>query len=107
MEKIPPPEQNKKEQELNEIRERFPLPPGHEQDAEKVKELHDIILKASKSDEAIRTLLNFAISLDKKYPDARKYCLFHVISGSTMVETSKFDFEGEDSIEKFLKSLAL
>lgn len=52
---------------------------------------------------------DFADSLKKKYGerDVYKYALFHILGGSTGYEdlVEHFDFPGEDSVERFIRSL--
>lgn len=57
--------------------------------------------------EKYEELVGFLKGLGKRYPDARSYLAFHIASGSTPREGSieHFDFEGEDSIEKFLEGM--
>ena len=44
--------------------------------------------------------------LNEKYPDALYYELYHVLIGSTPPEyVNKFEFPGDDSVEKFFRSL--
>jgi hypothetical protein len=51
-------------------------------------------------------MFDFAMKLKKRYPDCRKYRAFHQLIGSSPPEDAlSGDFEGEDSIEAFLKSL--
>ncbi len=50
--------------------------------------------------------VEFANRLRKKYPDCGDYLMWHIMAGSTPVgEPPKFDFPGEDSLEKFINSL--
>jgi hypothetical protein len=40
-----------------------------------------------------------------KYPDYRNYELYHLLVGSTpSIPCEKFDFPGDDSIERFIRS---
>ncbi|TSC70367.1 MAG: hypothetical protein CEO12_391 [Parcubacteria group bacterium Gr01-1014_46] len=48
-------------------------------------------------------MLEFVGRVESKYPDCRSYELFHLLIGSTPLNPTKFDFPGEDSIEKFLR----
>ncbi|MCX6701674.1 MAG: hypothetical protein NTX96_00570 [Candidatus Zambryskibacteria bacterium] len=44
--------------------------------------------------------------LRKKYPDWQNYRVYHLLVGSDLLEPTKyFDFPGDDSIEKFIRSL--
>ena len=50
-----------------------------------------------------------AKELREKYPDAGKYALWHVLIGSTDIESMPMtheDFPSEDSIELFIDNLA-
>ena len=43
-------------------------------------------------------------ALKVKYPNARDYMMFHLVSGSTLREFNGcFDFEPEDSVEAFIE----
>jgi len=112
MEKFPPPENNKN-LELKGFLKLYPLPEEHKNKAELALELKKIIsslIKKSsrKNDfEHYNKLANFALNLEKRYKNARQYYLFHVLIGSSITKTSKFDFEGDDSIEKFLRSQSI
>jgi hypothetical protein len=107
-EKINNPEQNNNEFEKAEFLEKYPLPEGQEDKLETAIELKKIYDKLIDEDEGYGVFENFqnqGSSLEKKYgSNARKYYLFHMLVGSTGMETSKFDFAGEDSIEKFLRA---
>jgi hypothetical protein len=51
---------------------------------------------------------DLADELEKKYPNARKYYLFHIMIGSTFDRkdcSSGFDFPGDDSIAKLIDNL--
>ncbi len=50
--------------------------------------------------------IEFVDNLKKKYPDYEHYRLYHLFIGSTPWEDCpKFDFPGDDSIEKLINSL--
>jgi len=52
-------------------------------------------------------MLDFAKKLEERRPNCRDYRVFHQLIGSTPpAGTLSGDFEGEDSIEAFFKSLA-
>ena len=54
-----------------------------------------------------KVMLDFATKLEERHPGARKYRVFHQLIGSTpLADVLSGDFEGEDSIEAFFKSLA-
>lgn len=66
--------------------------------------------KVNNKPDAFKKAYNFALELKDKHDDARSVALFHVISGSTIdgmkdPNIKKFDFEGEDSIAKFIDNL--
>lgn len=49
----------------------------------------------------------FLKKLEKKYPDHTNYRLYHLLDSSTLFKNCpKFDFPGDDSVEKFLRSHA-
>lgn len=49
-------------------------------------------------------ILAFHDRLKERYPDVRACRLFHLISGSTVwMPIRRFDFQGEDSIEAFIR----
>jgi hypothetical protein len=51
-------------------------------------------------------IFEFSKYLEGKYPECKKYRLFHVLIGSSIPkECDKSDFEGNDSILSFLDSL--
>jgi len=57
-------------------------------------------------DEFLQRQVEFVDNLKKKYSDYEKYRLYHLLIGSTPWEDCpKFDFPGEDSIEKLINSL--
>ncbi len=59
-------------------------------------------------DEFLQRQTEFVDNLKKKYPDCEKYRFYHLFVGSTPWEDCpKFDFPGEDSIEKFIESLEI
>lgn len=51
------------------------------------------------------------MQIKKRYPDSRRYRIFHILIGSGIPEDFpkneiiEEDFPGEDSVEKFLESL--
>jgi hypothetical protein len=71
-----------------------------------VKELKEKILSAISGEhiqEKYSQTVDFAYYLLDKYPEARTYQLFHVLTGSTTpIILQNFDFPGEDSVEKFI-----
>ena len=42
--------------------------------------------------------------LRAKYPDYNDYRLYHFLIGSTVYDRAKFDFPGEDSVQKFIEA---
>lgn len=51
-------------------------------------------------------LIDFTSSLKKKYPDVQDYEMWHFLICSSLppgVKLPKFDFDGEDSVLKFIK----
>ena len=107
VEKINNPEQNNNEFNEAEFLEKCPLPEGQEDKTETAIELRKIynkLLDESVGLEVFEKFQNQGIKLEKKYKNTRKYYLFHLLIGSTKTKTSEFDFPGEDSIEKFLRS---
>jgi len=59
-------------------------------------------------DEFLQRQAEFVDNLKKKYSDCEKYRLYHLFIGSTPWEDCpKFDFPGEDSVEKFIESLEI
>ncbi|MBI2465639.1 MAG: hypothetical protein HYV66_00165 [Candidatus Sungbacteria bacterium] len=49
-------------------------------------------------------VVNKARELESIYPDYGDYELYHLLIGSTTRDRSKFDFPGEDSVQKFIDS---
>ena len=85
--------------------ERPPATPKPQEQLE--KELRQIL--ADMTDEQLDAYTDFGPMLLKKYPpeECRKLRLFHLVIGSSPPDnTVAGDFEGEDSIEKFIRSLA-
>lgn len=116
-EKIPP-QENNKNPELKALLEAYPLPEEHKDKAELALELKKIINSLHEKDakennfnnwEAIGSLVKklrakYIKDESKNKKGSGEYYLLHMISGSTGVKTAEFDFPGEDSIEKFLRS---
>ena len=73
-----------------------------------IKELKDKWNEAYKKD-ALGThekIIEFAEKIKNKYPDYQDYMLYHLLIGSIpKSKLPKFDFPGEDSVEKFIESL--
>lgn len=69
------------------------------------------IIKKYITDNNVRALhkltYEYPTDLEKKYPNARKYRLFHLLIGSTATskECEYFDLPGEGSIEKYINEL--
>ncbi|MEI6597266.1 MAG: hypothetical protein WCL13_03630 [bacterium] len=58
--------------------------------------------------EIYEKICDLADELEKKYPDARKYYLFHTMINSGMKRqdcSAGFDFSGDDSIAKLIDDL--
>ncbi|MBI3634371.1 MAG: hypothetical protein HY228_02005 [Candidatus Yonathbacteria bacterium] len=94
---------------MNEHIESFPKE-THEKDEQKVNALRKILDEKVLKDHKLNIKINKrGHYLEDTYPDASKYRLYHLLIGSTIPadakETLIFDFEGEDSIEKFIESL--
>ena len=74
------------------------------------KRIEELKIKAAKRLGGIeynKVMFDFATKLEKRRPDARKYRAFHQLIGSTpSPDALHGDFEGEDSIEAFLKLLS-
>jgi hypothetical protein len=50
-------------------------------------------------------VIEFHDYLKKKYPNAREHRLFHLISGSTLLDSyDDMDFDGIDSVENFINT---
>ena len=47
-------------------------------------------------------VISKARELESIYPDYSDYELYHLLIGSTIDDRSKFDFPGEDSVQKFI-----
>lgn len=80
-------------------------------DEEKIAEIKTKLDAAFDKDEDIANIFqktsNFARELQKKYPDFRNYRLYHLLILSSVGEgdCDKFDFPGDDSVEKFIDEL--
>ena len=54
-------------------------------------------------------LIEYVAYLRRKYADAEKYAMFHVLGGSSIdpkIGVTNEDFPGDDSVEGFLEKLA-
>lgn len=74
------------------------------------KELKEKLNLAYKTDAMVthQRMLDFTNIIRGKYSDYSKYRLWHLLIGSTIGDASKithFDFPGDLSVEKFIKSL--
>ena len=92
------------------MKEQIEIQPNEEAMAEAVKKklnfLYSLDVKVMM--EIYNKIYDLANQLQMKYPDARKYYLFHIIIGSTPERkncSAGFDFPGEDSIVKHLDDL--
>lgn len=75
---------------------------------EKIEKARLLIAELIKKDVRFTTneIAKFGKELQEKYPDYHDYRLYCVLIGSTPEKKcSKFDFEGDDSVENFLESL--
>lgn len=83
----------------------------NEEIEEKVATLRKIMLeaydKAPVRLDITRKINEFGYYLENKYPGCFDYRLYRLLVGITPPEKgcSEFDFSGEDSVEKFIKSL--
>ncbi len=96
---------NQQEPENNEKAEFFemyPLPKGFETKADKAWELKQIVSTIYNDNEKSKKLVDFANKIIEEYPDATKCYLWQVIIGGSREITTRFDYEDEYSIEKFL-----
>lgn len=110
MEKFPPQENDK---EKDDFLLRYPLPEEFKDKLGTAMELKKIISSLIEKDlpendfKNFKELSEFAKKLKIKYKDAGEYYLYHLMIGSSLNKErmpTKFDFQGEDSIEFFLKS---
>jgi hypothetical protein len=75
-----------------------------------VSELKELLMAAYNSDEVLDSYSNHEFIVKKaselriKYSDFNDYEMYHVLIGSSK-ECTKFDFPGDNSVEKFLRSL--
>jgi len=108
-----PPQENNTNLELTEFLKHYPLPEIYKDKTELAFELKKIISSFIEKDSTENGFKNFnefgdfARNLRIKYKDAGQHYLYHMLIGSSFGEEkmpTKFDFDGEDSIEKFLKS---
>lgn len=76
--------------------------------AQELKKLYDIILQHGHGD-LLRwhsAMCDRVQELQKRHPDYQSYRLYHLLIGSTPQNEQSvplFDFEGDDSIEKFVR----
>lgn len=99
--------------------EKFPLGDNSQKETEKneilLKNLYNMLERASQ--EARKTgnlvsfmnsLADFALNLERKYPDARSRRLWHLLAHSTPGPeyiNNMEDYPGEDSIARFIERL--
>ena len=91
----------------DEFFEQYPLPENLKQYADKAWKLYQLKSILYKDNEKYKALTDFANKIEETNPDVSKYYLFQMIIGGSYEITTEFDFEGEDSIEKFLMSFKL
>lgn len=103
--------QENKNSEQEEFFKIYPLPEAHKDGAGLAFELKKIINSLIEKDsnkngfENFTAMSNFAKKLKEKYKqDANQCYLYNVIIGSSGMKSTEFDFSGEDSIEKYLRS---
>lgn len=103
--------QENKDSELEEFLKIYPLPEKYKDKVSLAFELKKIINSLIEKDsnkngfENFTTMSNFAQNLKEKYKkDANQCYLYNVIIGSSGMKSTEFDFPGEDSIEKYLRS---
>ena len=92
------------------MKEQLEIQPNEEVIATAVKEKINFLYSLDKKImmESYEKMCNLADELEKKYSDARKYYLFHIMIGSTFDRkncSAGFDFPGDDSIVKHLDNL--
>ena len=93
------------------------LPDGHSNEKSKIdevflKNLQDVLSQAYRKSESrialYKSVSEFALGLEKKYPDARSRRLWHLLIGSTPKpedENNVKDYPGDDSIIRFIERL--
>lgn len=92
---------------MSEFKENIPQAP--ESPSERVRRMRDELARqmagnASRQVKVYELSKGFEKKLEEKYPDFAKYRAYHWLVGSTPPEScDKEDFEGEDSVEAFLK----
>ena len=84
-------------------KEKLLIPELNQEQIQIVKKVREIMNKMAQKrgiKKAYYSWSKMAVNLEKKYPDARKRYLFHVLIGSSIKfdECKHFDFPGEDSI---------
>lgn len=102
-----------KSPELQAFNKKYLLSKEFENKAELALQLKKIVSSLYEQDdlnnnfENHKKITEFITKLQKTYPNYQDYLLYHLISFSTPSKIStQFDFPGEDSIEKYLKSQA-
>jgi hypothetical protein len=103
IEKINPSENNI-EIEKTEFFAKHPLPEKFKRYASKAWKLHRLTSVFYNDPEKYKELYDFSQMIEEKKPNPEQYYLFQMISGGSYEITTEFDFEGEYSIEKFLKT---
>ena len=74
------------------------------------KELKDILIglyETPNFNEVFDEFHEFLNRLKEKYPDHNKYKLWHIFGSTVPEEADLIDFEGEDSVEKYIRNLAI
>lgn len=79
-------------------------PERFENSNKEAEELKGLRSKFYRDTTLYNQLVEFSQGLRSKYPDAEDYELFHFLICSTLQRPcSKYDFEGNDSVVKFLE----
>ncbi len=97
-----------------ENQENSPNLENRESEEEIVQRLHELKMRAyrgAKDSIALHkdTIFPFAIMLKEKHPDYYSCRLYHLLIGSSIppdLKITRFDFPGEDSIQKFIENLS-
>lgn len=71
-----------------------------------IERLREKLIEIYDDDDKYQKLYKFAQGLKAKYKDYDDYRLYHLLIGSTPPEEglTKIDFQGDDSVEKFIYS---
>lgn len=72
------------------------------------QELKDILIKIYESSDFFEVSENFhkfLIGLKEKYPDYNRRKLWHIFGSTVPEEADLIDFDGEDSVERYIRKL--